>query len=241
MIRKLEYVFEVDCITYDGTFGFAISYIGMSVPPEMEMILQESRDSVREAKIQLVMLDQSMVTRYADITFCFYGVNITILCGNEFFMYQSCSIIRQQGARVLLSKQVKYVKEMKDEGSLKGKHADVLFEQIEEDLDRLNKHKYQVFKENVQRVFTNRMSMIQSKNSTVVRESVFDPSASRIEEGAGAHPIRESEEFDDESRGHSVYGPSDLSQVDTLTATHDLDPRGGSSFSVSKGGRNSDL
>lgn len=38
---------------------------GLSIPPEMEQILQESRDSVREAKIQLVMLDQGMVTRYA--------------------------------------------------------------------------------------------------------------------------------------------------------------------------------
>ena len=36
---------------------------GMSTPAEMEIVLQESRDSVREAKIQLVMLDQSMVTR----------------------------------------------------------------------------------------------------------------------------------------------------------------------------------
>lgn len=36
---------------------------GLTIPREMEQILQESRDSVREAKIQLVMLDQRMVTR----------------------------------------------------------------------------------------------------------------------------------------------------------------------------------
>lgn len=41
-----------------------LGFVGLSTPAEMEKILQESRDSVREAKIQLVMLDQSMVTRY---------------------------------------------------------------------------------------------------------------------------------------------------------------------------------
>jgi len=181
---------------------------GLSTPAEMEKILQESRDSVREAKIQLVMLDQSMVT----------------------------SIIRQQANRVLLSKQVKYVKEMKEEGSLMGKHADKLFEMIEEDLDRLNQHKFEVFKENVQRVFTNRMSLLQSK-----RSSVFDPSVSRDEAATVSSAVIR--EVDEESeRDNSAGGPSGLSylsHMETDEAAHD---RLGSSFSVSRGtGDDSDI
>ena len=108
------------------------------------------------------------------------------------------SIIRQQGARVLLSKQVKYVKEMKEEGTLKSKHADTLFQMIEADLDNLNQHKFEVFKENVQRVFSNRMSMLTTtKGSVVARDTSTDTGG----EGGLRNPT-------------TTFRPSGLSNID---------------------------
>ena len=53
---------------------------------------------------------------------------------------------------------------MKDEGSLDAKSADKLFEMVERDMERLNKHKYEVFKENVQRLSVFRMSSMTAKD-----------------------------------------------------------------------------
>lgn len=149
---------------------------------------------------------------------------------------------------MLLAKQVKYVKEMKEEGSLKGKHADVLFEMIEEDLQNLDKHKYQVFKENVQRVFTNRMSVIQSKNSTVDRETSTEKDRNTVSgDEVPRYTIRRSDlsVIDEEAnRNHTtMFGQSDLSIHDN---TERLNTNGdvSTNHSFSVGGttdRDSDL
>lgn len=139
---------------------------------------------------------------------------------------------------MLLSKQVKYVKEMKEEGSLRGKHADALFEVVEQDLARLNRHKYEVFKENVQRVCTNRLSVIQTKrDSLLARESslarqpggVQRTESSARRRGGGA--IAEDE---DEDEGEDGFSPSDLTREGGHSTKHDSEGRGNSSFSMSK-------
>ena len=143
---------------------------------------------------------------------------------------------------------------------MKGKHADILFEMIEGDLANLNQHKYEVFKENVQRVFTNRMSMVQSKNSMVGRPTDFERKTS----GAGGSNDEESRNTtirrsdlstidEDVNRNHTtMFNSSDVTQSDsvsefaesemTIRATHESSDKDGSkSSSRGQVDRDSDL
>ncbi len=85
-----------------------------------------------------------------------------------------------------MSKQIKYVKEMKEEGVLHGNHADKLFEMIERDLDRLDMHKLEVFEEHLKDRIDNRMSMQSNNSHYLDRETIGSSKSKESYHSSGA-------------------------------------------------------
>lgn len=85
---------------------------------EQKIVVEESKSSVREARGLLMSIDPDVVS----------------------------SIISQQAGRVLLNKQVGFVKEMLEEGLLHPRSAEFFFTQINSDLNRLDNIQHRVFR-----------------------------------------------------------------------------------------------